>query len=123
MSTASPLGSLHGVSSPPQGRHLDTTHSSAPSSPTGLNPPSEVLAMLDFLSHRGNGAHLRGQARPILEVTREIPMCLSAETRGWLQQSSNDGDSQKSLESDDSDIPFSEQDDPPDPSDELLPYL
>ena len=59
----------------------------------------------------------------MVDVTQEISLRLSAETSGWLQQSSMSGDSEDTSRSSSPEIPFREQDDPPDNSDLRLPYL
>ena len=57
----------------------------------------------------------------MVEVTQEIPLRLSAETSGWLQQSSMCSDSEDTSSSHSLDIPFREQDDPPDTFDRNCP--
>ena len=79
--------------------------------------------MLTYLSSHGKGTHLIEHSRPVVEVTQEIPLWLSAETSGWLQQNSMDSDSEDTSRSRSLDIPFRKQDDPPDTFEAQLSYL
>ena len=83
--------------------------------------PSEVQGMLDFLQDRGKG--MTGQCIA-LEILGFVPLPMSAETSGWLQQNSSAEDSiadQGGFSRYSQNIPYNEQDDPPDSDISSLP--
>lgn len=79
-----------------------------------LHQPSEVQGMLAFLQDKAKGMtgkHLS------LETLGIVPLPLSADTFGWMQQDSSAEDSivdQGEVAGHDQCIPYCEQDDPPD---------
>ena len=72
--------------------------------------------MLTYFQRRGKGRDPRSQ----LTLTATVPLPLSADTMGWLQQDSTEEYSQSSSRSSNL-IPFPEQDDPPDSYADWLP--
>ena len=78
---------------------------------------SEVRDMLQFLQREGRGRDLLSA----LTVTGTTSLPLSADTFGGLQQDSTDDDDSSHALWVSTQIPFSEQDDPSDPHEYLLP--
>ena len=85
------------------------------SSPHHEAPVSEVLGMLSFLERRS-----RRSESPLL-VTGSVPLPLSAETSGWMQQDSAENSLASDAATEGRCIPFKEQDDPPDGDSVQLP--
>ena len=73
--------------------------------------------MLQFLQREGRGRDLLSA----LTVTGTTSLPLSADTFGGLQQDSTDDEDSSQVLWVSTQIPFSEQDDPPDPHEYLLP--
>ena len=108
-----------GVTSPSRGQMYFANSRARTIPPASANPgqPNEVSAMLTYLSSRGKGTHhLISHGTPMVVVAQEIPLRLSAETSGWLQQSSMSSASDDTFSSSSQEIPFREQEDPPDNS-------
>ena len=83
--------------------------------------PSEVQGMLDFLQDKGKG--MTGH-RIALEILGIVPLPLSADTFGWLQQNSSADDfiaDQGEFSGYRRSIPYRERDDPPDSDISSLP--
>ena len=104
-----------------QGRNSTTTVSSETIKSditTIVQETSEVMGMLSFLRDKGKGQQ---GTSAVLEITDVIPLPLSAETNGWLQQDSEEDSSNEAGSVRQRIIPIRELDDPPDGSLRELP--